>query len=1311
VNSESDIRFKTNGSLMPDKISVLYVDDEESLLELGKLFLESIGDFSVTTVASPAEALTILSGEQSDVIVSDYQMPEMDGIAFLKAVRNQFGDIPFILFTGRGREEVVIEAINNGADFYLQKGGPPDAQFAELAHKIRQAVRTKKTELSLSENREYLERIYSSVQGGIVIIDAKTHEILDLNPAAEKIIGTARDQIIGRVCHRFICPAEQGKCPITDLHQNVDNAERVLLSADGTRHDIIKYVVPFSLQGRECLLETFLDNTERKAATDNLKAAYEKLTVVEEELRQNYDALSKKEQALRKSEEQLLDTNTFLENLITYAASPIVTWDVNSRITRFNKAFAQLTGFSETDMLGHDFDILFPEESRAESLDLVCQALFGRRWESVEIPVRTIHGETRTVIWNSSCIYEKDGVTPLATIAMGTDITERKKAERDLIITNEELHAAYEQLTATEEELRAHYDTLAFQEQALRASEEKYRLLTETTSDVIYLIDTQGIITHISPQISRYGYTPEEVISHNIGEFIHEDDLPRVLEDMKKSMATGVITVTRMRIRDRAGKIRWMEDNGAPVYAPSGAVTAISGILRDVTERQDSEDALRESEEKFRALVEHSLEGILITDFTGRLLFANAAAGSIVESDDYLALIGKKNVLDYIAPESQAAVLSDFSKVLSGTDAYLVRYKLITEKGREVWAECIGKKMIYEKTPAMLVSLRDVTARRKAEEELRNSEEFTSAILDNIPNMVFVKEAGELRFVRFNKAGEELLGHPRSDLYGKNDYDFFPKEEADFFTGKDRDVLRNKKLVDIPEETIQTKDKGERILHTKKIPILDHDGNARYILGISEDITERRQADVALRESEQKFATVFRNNPIPLTLSSAGDGIFVDVNDAFLKNTGFSREEVIGKTSGELGIFVNPGDFARMITEIRTRHEVNGMEMDCRAKNGEVRTCRFSSRAILMGNRPHIISSIENVTERRKAEEALRESEEKYRMLVEMNRDGVFIVQDGRLVFYNNALAGMSGYTRDELKDRPLADIIAPEDRETVLSRARDRAQGKEVPEVYEFSILHKDGAHRFPVRAHAGLAQYRGRPASIGTFYDITESKRAEEALRQANRKLNLLSSITRHDIRNQLMTLDGFVAILKRRIPPDCCDNELLRITTASSQIAGMIQFTRDYQQVGINQPVWQDLRSLVSGAGKAVTLGSVTLRNDIPAGAEVFADPLVTKVFSNLVDNALRHGGAVSTIRFSLETPGPGCTVVCEDDGAGIAPEIQKKIFRKGFGKNTGFGLFLSREVLDITGITVTETGQPGKGARFEIIVPAGAYRIAP
>lgn len=258
-------------------ISVLYVDDETELLELSRLFLEATGEFSVTTAESAESALRLLETTTFDIILSDYLMPEMDGIVFLKTIHSRAITTPFILFTGRGREEIVIEAINNGADFYIQKGGEVKAQFSELAHKIRHAVMRRKAETALAESRDYLNQIFSSVKAGIMVVDAATHTIIDINPTAANLIGLPKGDIIGKVCHRYVCPADRGKCPITDLGYVVDNSERVLLTATGNRIPIIKYVTWVKLSGRDCLLETFIDNTERRNTEEMLQTAYEGL--------------------------------------------------------------------------------------------------------------------------------------------------------------------------------------------------------------------------------------------------------------------------------------------------------------------------------------------------------------------------------------------------------------------------------------------------------------------------------------------------------------------------------------------------------------------------------------------------------------------------------------------------------------------------------------------------------------------------------------------------------------------------------------------------------------------------------------------------------------------------------------------------------------------------------------------------------------------------------------------------------------------------------------------------------------------------
>ncbi|MCX6689132.1 MAG: HAMP domain-containing sensor histidine kinase, partial [Methanoregula sp.] len=207
----------------------------------------------------------------------------------------------------------------------------------------------------------------------------------------------------------------------------------------------------------------------------------------------------------------------------------------------------------------------------------------------------------------------------------------------------------------------------------------------------------------------------------------------------------------------------------------------------------------------------------------------------------------------------------------------------------------------------------------------------------------------------------------------------------------------------------------------------------------------------------------------------------------------------------------------------------------------------------------------------------------------------------------------------------------------------------------------------------------------------------------------LNLLSSITRHDINNQLTVQMGYLELLEDTQLDPSHNEYFQKVSTAAKRIAAMIQFTKEYEEIGVHAPTWQDCRTLVDTAAKQAPLRKVEVKNDLPAGAEVFADPLVVKVCYNLMDNAVRYGGKITTIRFSVLESGDDYLIVCEDDGDGVVAAEKEKIFERGFGKNTGLGLALSREILLITGIKITETGEPGKGARFEMTVPKGAWRM--
>jgi PAS domain S-box-containing protein len=1035
-------------------ISVLYVDDEPDLLDLGKLFIEESGDFSVTTCESASAAMDLLKTRHYDAIISDYQMRETDGLEFLKNVRLRYGQVPFILFTGKGREDVIIEAINSGADFYLQKGGALQPQFAELMHKVRQAVSKNRAEVALIESQSYLNQIFSSVKAGILVVDATSGKILDINPAGADLIGLPKEEITGNLCHKFVCPAETGRCPIMDLHQSVDNSERVLITGDGRSIPVIKYVTRMNLDGRECLLETFIDNRERKAAEETL---------------------------LRKTED---------------------------------------------------------------------------------------------------------------------------------------LHAAFEELTATEEELRYHYDLLGQKEQALR-----------------------------------------------------------------------------------------------------------------------------ESEETFRAMVEQSSEGIIIVDFFGMLQFANRRAWDIIEYSPDRRTAENFNVLEIVSPELRENALRDFIKVSGGTDSYLVNYKIITPEKTEKWIECIGKKISYKGTSSMLLSFRDITERRKTEYAVAESEKKFRTIFENSPYPISINSIPDGKFIAVNGAFLHSSGYTEAEIRGKTPVELGLLSLLDFGRLSSH-LLFSGKLENVP---MVLKGKGGTRVHvqfsTIPVTISDHPAiltmtaEITKLKRVEEELEQKNQELAAafeeltaseeelrqnydqlavfqtkLQESEAQFRTLFAISPDGIILFDLTGRITIASPEALRVFHVSSMDEAVGTSVFD---WVEPEyhDLVRKtMVELLDGKFQHAVTYRVRRRDGSSFFVE-SSHGIFPGADGHpdgFIVVIRDITDRRLAEKALRESEEQYRSLAEQVHDGIYIYQGNRFVFVNSFISRITGYSKDELLSMDFIDLVHPDDRAYAREITERRRRGEQVPDTYELRIILKDGSVLNAEFAVATIL-FGGGNAVLGTARDITERKQAEKALRQANKKLNLLSSVTRHDINNQLQALSGFLEILHRKTPDPALEKFFSRITQASARIAAMIEFTKEYEAIGIAAPVWQDTRTLVETAATEAPLGKVNVKNDIPSCTEVFADPLIAKVLYNLMDNAVRYGGKITAVRFTVQEQDGNQILVCEDDGDGVPAEEKERIFDRGFGKNTGLGLALSREILDITGITIRETGEHGKGARFEIVVPKGMWRI--
>jgi two-component system, sensor histidine kinase and response regulator len=303
--------------------------------------------------------------------------------------------------------------------------------------------------------------------------------------------------------------------------------------------------------------------------------------------------------------------------------------------------------------------------------------------------------------------------------------------------------------------------------------------------------------------------------------------------------------------------------------------------MRRARLQRRADDAMIEDRNLLNALLDNATDHIYFKDLDSRFTRINRSMAFAFNLNDPAEAIGLMD-RDFFSTEHAEQALKDEKEIIrTGRPLVNKEEKETWEDGHITWVT--STKMPLKDARGKIIGTfgisRDITRRKTAEQELRHAQMFLDSIVENIPNMIFVKNAEDLRFVRFNKAGEELLGYERSELLGKNDYDFFPVQEADFFTSKDREVLRGGKPVDIPSESIKTRHKGNRILHTTKIPLLDTAGKPKFLLGISEDITERVRVEEEKRRAEEAERQVMERTDRLNTISMLAAGMAHEVNN------------------------------------------------------------------------------------------------------------------------------------------------------------------------------------------------------------------------------------------------------------------------------------------------------------------------------------------------------------------------------------------------------------------------------------------------
>ncbi|TKB79047.1 MAG: PAS domain S-box protein [Nitrospira sp.] len=564
----------------------------------------------------------------------------------------------------------------------------------------------------------------------------------------------------------------------------------------------------------------------------------------------------------------------------------------------------------------------------------------------------------------------------------------------------------------------------------------------------------------------------------------------------------------------------------------------------EMAERRQLEASLRESEQRYRSVVAAMAEGVVIQDQDGRIRSCNASACRVLG-------LTEDQVLGRTSLDPQWRTIHEDGSPFPGeTHPAMVtlRTGCVSENvvmgvhrpdGSLVWISINTQPIMEgegEQPSGVVSSFRDITTQKQAEEHSRQSEAFVTSVLEHLPHMVFVKEASDLRFVRFNRAGEALLGKVRSELLGKTDYDFFPKREAEFFTTKDREVLANGGLMDIPEETIQTA-AGPRILHTKKLPIFGIDGTPQYLLGISEDITEQKRAEESLQRTQfamdQAVDAVYWIDPQARILytNNAASEMLGYTADEFRRmtvhdlNPDFPKEMWPGfweETRGTIALSFESvhltKDGRRIPIDIRVSFlAYGGQEFHCAYVRdvSERKRAEAALQQVHDGLEQRVVERTaqlaqairllqEEIAERQRVEARLRTTQ----YAVDHAADQIFVIgPDGFFLDVNESACHRLGYTKEELLRMSVMDLDPD---------FPPAAWGECWARLTRAGQLRLETRHRtksgeiYPVEVVANYLCHDGQELDYAVVRDITDRRQAETALRESELRYKLLTEAT---------------------------------------------------------------------------------------------------------------------------------------------------------------------------------------------------------
>ncbi len=771
----------------------------------------------------------------------------------------------------------------------------------------------------------------------------------------------------------------------------------------------------------------------------------------------------------RQAEESLQASETRFRSMFELSPESITLLDRSGRVVTTNSKIEDWLGFDREEIIGKKLSDL-PILTKMGLLKVLQQ--FPKRIKGLDIPPYDVE------------FLRKDGRSFFGRITANPIRDEKGEVSSVLVLISN--------VTA---ERRA--------EEELRSSRDLLDRILNGMHDAVVVIGPDLRIREVNDSFLRtYGGTREETLGKTCHEATHGRNNPcpegRPLENVLK---TGKFKTFEYVYTNAEGKEVSIEISLFPLKNPEGKVEGVVEMEHDITEQKRIAEALRGERDRAQTYLDIAGTIILALDTRGTVTLINQKGSEVLGRPEE-EIAGKNWLENFIPGWTRERVEYTFKRLLAGEVdplRYMENY-ILTSDGKMrliAWNNTVLTDEVGNIT-GTLSSGEDITDRRLAETALRESEERFRNFFENEPEYCYmVSPEGVVLDV--NGAALSTLGYGKGELVGAPIRHIYASEsqkkmEKILTQWKDTGRVQNEEM------TIQTKDGQKRYVLLSATGVFDRDGKPLHSISVQRDITERKRVEGQLRS----LSSVVEQSIEGMAIADL-DGNLIFVNNAWCKMHGYqSARELLGKN-------------------LTTFHNNEQLENDVKPFNEKVK--KFSAYSGEVGHitrdgkpfmtfmtttllkneqgKPYALAGIAmDITERKRAETALRESEEKYRNLVERANDGIVIVQDEVLKYVNPRMKELLEYTEEEMLNTPFSDYLEAPEREKILSRYKSRLAGDDVPPIYETALKHKNGS-TLTVEINAGVIMYGGKPADLVFLHDITQRKESEDALRESESKL----------------------------------------------------------------------------------------------------------------------------------------------------------------------------------------------------------------